>query len=156
MTLSPNQKQYIAHVRKSDGAKQSLLDHLTGTAELAKQFANKIGLPLSGELIGLVHDLGKYSDDFQIYIKSATGIFNPDIDDEYVDAKGLKGKIDHSTAGGQWLIESLKNFNHPIKDGKTRENGDLLAQILGLCVVSHHSGLIDIVDLSETAILKKG
>lgn len=155
MTLSPNQKQYIAHVRKSDGAKQSLLDHLTGTAELAKQFANKIGLPLSGELIGLVHDLGKYSDDFQIYIKSATGIFNPDIDDEYVDTKGLKGKIDHSTAGGQWLIESLKNFNHPIKDGKTRENGDLLAQILGLCVVSHHSGLIDIVDLSETAILKK-
>ncbi len=147
--------QFIAHVRTADRAEQSLYDHLTGTAKLAKQFANKIGLPLSGELIGLVHDLGKYSDDFQTYIKSATGILNPDIDDEYVDTKGLKGKIDHSTAGGQWIKNALKNCNQPLKNEITRENGDLLAQILSLCVVSHHSGLIDIIDLSETEILKK-
>ena len=33
---------FIAHVRTSDGAKQALFDHLTGTAKLAKQLADKI------------------------------------------------------------------------------------------------------------------
>lgn len=54
-------QKFVAHVRASDGSEQSLYDHLTGTAEIAKTLATKIGLPLSGELIGLVHDLGKYS-----------------------------------------------------------------------------------------------
>lgn len=52
----------IAHVRKSDGAEQRLFDHLIGTSTIAKSLASKIGLPLAGELMGLVHDLGKYSD----------------------------------------------------------------------------------------------
>lgn len=153
MTLSPNQKQYIAHVRKSDGAKQSLLDHLTGTAELAKQFANKIGLPLSGELIGLVHDLGKYSDDFQIYIKSATGIFNPDIDDEYVDTKGLKGKIDHSTAGGQFVAHLIAEYQR--QKNITETHALILLQVLVICIFSHHSGLINILDKNGNAIFNK-
>ena len=144
---------FIAHVRTSDGAKQALFDHLTGTAKIAKQLADKIGLPLCGELIGLVHDLGKYSEAFQTYIKSATGIYNPDADDEYVDAKGLKGKIDHSTAGGQWLIEALKKCNYKTSNPeKNQENGKLLSNILSLCVVSHHSGLIDICDTSNNAV----
>lgn len=137
--------KFIAHVRQSDGAEQSLYDHLTGTAQIAKRLAQKFGLPMCGELIGLVHDLGKYSQDFQAYIKSATGIFNPDIDDEYVETKNLKGKIDHSTAGGQWLITQLAE-----KNDKTYENGRLLADVLALCVVSHHSGLIDIIDTQAT------
>lgn len=148
--------QFIAHVRKSDSAEQSVIEHLTGTAKIAKQLADKIGLPLSGELIGLVHDLGKYSDKFQTYIKSATGLLNADVDDEYVDAKGLKGKIDHSTAGGQWLIESLKKYNFKTSNPKvTQENGKLLSEILSLCVVSHHSGLIDFVDKDGNAVFKR-
>jgi len=62
---------FIAHVRQSDGAKQPLYDHLTGTAAIAKTLATKIGLPLSGELIGLVHDLGKYSTAFQAYLEKS-------------------------------------------------------------------------------------
>lgn len=41
---------FIAHVRK-DGTQQPLIDHLKGTAIIAKRLATKIGLPLSGELI---------------------------------------------------------------------------------------------------------
>ena len=150
VNMPSSENIFIAHVRKSDGAKQSLFDHLTGTAKIAKQLADKIGLPLCGELIGLVHDLGKYSEAFQTYIKSATGIYNPDADDQYVDAKGLKGKIDHSTAGGQWLIETLKKCNYKTSNPeKNQENGKLLSNILSLCVVSHHSGLINIYDASK-------
>src|SRR5437867_1430962 len=84
---------FIAHHRTSDGATQPLADHLFSVAANARRFAAKIGLPLQGELIGLLHDLGKYSGEFQAYLKSAVGLLNQDDDEEFVDARGLKGKI---------------------------------------------------------------
>ncbi len=90
----------IAHVRP-DGEVQLLKTHLGNVGRLAALFAGKFGLAKHGELIGLVHDLGKYSDEFQAYIKSATGIYNQDEDAEFVDAMELKGKVDHSTSGAQ-------------------------------------------------------
>lgn len=127
-------KQPIAHHRESDGATQSLADHLLGVAAQASSFAKKIGLADHGELIGLLHDLGKYSDEFQNYLKSAVGLLNQDEDEEFVDARGLKGKVDHSTAGGQLIWSELS------KQGPL---GQIVGQLLVLCIASHHSGLID-------------
>ena len=79
---------YIAHLRKSDGQIQSVQAHLKETAVLAKVFAQKLNLESAGELLGLMHDFGKYSQNFQEYIKSVTGI-NPDADD-YVLPNGKK------------------------------------------------------------------
>lgn len=124
---------YIAHQRKSDRAIQSLEEHLLGVADIAKSLAAKIGLGLHGELIGLLHDLGKYSDEFQAYIKSAVGLINLD-EDDFVDAQGLKGKIDHSTAGAQLVWEELS---------QQEVMGRISGQFLALCIASHHSGLID-------------
>jgi len=125
--------RYVAHQRKVDGAVQSLECHLLGVADIAKSFAAKIGLKEHGELIGLLHDLGKYSNEFQVYLQSAVGLINPD-EDDYVDARGLKGKVDHSTAGAQLVWEDLS---------KQGDMGRIVGQILGLCIASHHSGLID-------------
>ncbi len=72
---------YIAHQRKADGDIQSLENHLLGVAEIAKSLAAKIGMRKQGELVGLLHDLGKYSDEFQIYLKSAVGLIDQDEDD---------------------------------------------------------------------------
>jgi CRISPR-associated endonuclease/helicase Cas3 len=124
---------YIAHQRKIDGAIQSLEEHLLGVANTAKLLAAKIGLTEQGEFIGLLHDLGKYSVEFQTYLQSAVGLINPD-EDDYVDARGLKGKVDHSTAGAQLIWEELS---------KQGNMGRIVGQILGLCIASHHSGLID-------------
>ena len=124
---------YIAHRRKTDGDSQSLETHLLGVADIAKSLAKKIGLKEQGELIGLLHDLGKYSNEFQNYLKSAVGLINQD-EDEFVDAQGLKGKVDHSTAGAQLVWEEL------CKHGQM---GRIVGQILSLCIASHHSGLID-------------
>ena len=66
--MNSNTFPYIAHRRKQDGAVQSLEEHLLGVAEIAKSFATKIGLEEQGELIGLLHDLGKYSKEFQTYL----------------------------------------------------------------------------------------
>lgn len=125
--------EFIAHVRKT-GEPQSLQAHLLGVGAKASGSAAKIDLALQGELIGLLHDLGKYSSSFQAYLKSAVGILNQDEDEEYVDADRLRGRIDHSTAGAQLLWNGLS------KQGAL---GGLVGQALALCVASHHSGLID-------------
>lgn len=134
-TIKPSNTHYIAHVRTTDQHKQTVATHLQEVAEISKQLAAKINVPEAGELIGLLHDFGKYSADFQNYIKSATDLLNPNFDEDYVDAKGLKGKIDHSTAGAQWIYQTLSQHG-----GK----GKCCAQILAVCVASHHGrGLID-------------
>lgn len=125
---------FIAHVRESDGAIQTLEDHLSGVAAEAKRLASKVNLGDQGELLGLLHDVGKYSQDFQTYIQSATGLLNQDEDDAYVDATCLRGRIDHSTAGAQLIWSELSNQS---------ALGGLVGQVLALCVASHHSGLID-------------
>jgi CRISPR-associated endonuclease/helicase Cas3 len=139
---------YIAHVRKTDKAQQTVAAHLQEVAEIAKTLAAKINVPEAGELIGLLHDFGKYSASFQNYIQSGTGLLNPDIDEDYVDAVALKGKIDHSTAGAQLIWEELAKY------GKNGE-GRLCGEILALCIASHHSGLIDCLIPDGTNGFKK-
>lgn len=132
---------YVAH------RDQSLYEHLEGVANLSKINADKIGMGDYGELLGLLHDFGKYSDEFQKYIKDALKKddpeFNPDEDEEFEDPAGKKGKIDHSTAGAQYLSDSAGLSNaHKI-----------LCQILSLCLVSHHSGLIDCLTTDNSGTL---
>lgn len=124
----------IAHYRKEDGKEQSVEEHLAGVACFAKAFAGKVGLASLGEVMGLLHDSGKYSKAFQDYIGSAVGQINPDAE-EYVDAKGLKGKIDHSTSGAQFIWR--------MRQDKTGVEWQLARQIMALSVASHHSGIID-------------
>ena len=145
---------YIAHVRKADGQPQSLQTHLTETATIAKSLAAKLDLDQAGELLGLMHDFGKYSQDFQEYIKSVTGI-NPDADD-YILPNGKK--IDHSSAGAQWVYRELRKFGKSEHGDKIKDNGigELCGQILGLCIASHHGeGLIDCLDDGGNAVWKK-
>ncbi len=126
--------EFIAHRREYDLKIQSVETHLTEVSELCGRFAGKVGLSKAGKIIGLLHDLGKYSNAFQTYIQSATGILDPDIDEDCVDARFLKGKIDHSTAGAQQVWSALKNYGIP---------GKIAGQILSVCLASHHGGLMD-------------
>lgn len=57
--------EYIAH------KKQKPFEHLEGVAALAQKNAEKIGMGNYGELLGLLHDFGKYGADFQEYITDA-------------------------------------------------------------------------------------
>ncbi len=122
----------IAH-RNKNGDEQTLISHLEGVSDIAATLATKFGVGDAGRLLGLLHDLGKHSDEFQRYIGSATGKINPD-EDDYVEYQSLKGKIDHSTAGAQWVWEHCSRWG---------VQGQLVGQILALCIASHHSGLID-------------
>ncbi len=134
----------IAHIREADKGQQFLREHLKEVAELAGEFAEKAGLSSSGRLVGLLHDFGKYSDAFQHYLKSAQGMLDQD-HDNYTDAKAAKGKIDHSSAGAQkvWKHYAAKSINLPY------------AQILALCISSHHSGLIDCLSAEGEQVFSK-
>jgi CRISPR-associated endonuclease/helicase Cas3 len=123
---------FIAHRREKDGKVQSLWDHLLETSRLSAVFAEKIGLRRHGELLALLHDLGKASKEFDQYIRSATGLIDPD-EDDYVDAEEQKGKVDHSSAGAQIIYRAFSK----------KDNGNLAAEILSLVIASHHSGLLD-------------
>lgn len=143
---------YIARRRPSDNKEQSLIAHLNGVGEKSAKFAQKIQAPNAGLMIGLLHDFGKYSNDFQNYINSATGNIEPD-EDDYINPKGMKGKIDHSTAGAQWIWQFLSNLQN------NKSHAELCGQILALCIASHHSGLIDVfspenIDIFEERMRK--
>ncbi|MDR2753617.1 MAG: CRISPR-associated helicase Cas3' [Oscillospiraceae bacterium] len=82
----------IAHLRAADGAEQSVLEHLQGTAALARQFAQAFGGEDLAQFCGMLHDLGKYSAKFQRRIREGGN------------------KTDHATAGAQESNARLRGF----------------------------------------------
>ena len=139
---------YIAHIRKKDGKVQLLKDHLLEVSEIAGETAAKIGLKELGIISGLLHDIGKWAKEFQDYLQLSAD--DPEIDqdnDEESPSDIKRGKIDHSTAGAQFLFRLLEIDNH-------KDNKDLLflAQIVSLVIVSHHGGLIDCISVEKGKI----
>ncbi|MEW6083895.1 MAG: CRISPR-associated helicase Cas3' [Chloroflexota bacterium] len=121
----------IAHWRKSDDEAQLLREHLQQTAEIAAKLSSKVGLPEIGRVMGLLHDFGKASKEYQDYLRTQEGKVSPD-EEGYSPAK--RGEVDHSTAGAQLIFDKLQNRG---------QEGKILAQFLALAIASHHSGLID-------------
>ena len=59
---------YYAHMRETDDGeiiRQSVQSHITGCAQRAAQCLNAAGLADTGYLAGLLHDMGKYTEEFQ-------------------------------------------------------------------------------------------
>ena len=123
---------YLAHVGQS-GEVQALSRHLLQVSAISARLAAKIGMERAGELVGLTHDLGKYSRAFQQYLQEQANneamAMEPDL--------SAKGSVDHSTAGAQIVWHSLNNLS----TSQARH----AAEFLALCIASHHSGLIDCV-----------
>lgn len=59
-----NSVAFYAH-KSEDGRKQTVLQHLQGTAKLCAAFAAEFGEESQGRVLGLSHDIGKYSAEFQ-------------------------------------------------------------------------------------------
>ncbi|MEP6878187.1 MAG: CRISPR-associated helicase Cas3' [Nitrosospira sp.] len=119
-----NNLMLLAHVRKDDDGvwqRHSLEEHLREVSLLAGEFAQLFGSEEWAALAGLWHDLGKYREAFQRYIKSASGY------DAEAHLEGAKGRVDHSTAGAIHAIAEL----------------GVHGRILAYLIAGHHAGLPD-------------
>src|SRR5690625_1512046 len=123
---SQSRTTFLAHYRESDHEEQDLWSHLKQTGKLAASIATKIRLPLHGELLGLLHDLGKATVEFDQYIRRNVGLVDPDED---AGDTLTGGKIDHSSAGAQVLYEMLP------KESLLER---MTAELLSLIIASHH------------------
>lgn len=64
-----NYRELLAHYDIEDSRKkQYLVDHLFDVSSISKRIGSTVGLSNISELIGLLHDFGKYREDFQLYI----------------------------------------------------------------------------------------
>lgn len=68
--MKQNKYKYIAHSENSNGEEQSMKQHSEGVAELMKSFALADDFAEIYSYCGLLHDIGKYSKEFQNYIRS--------------------------------------------------------------------------------------
>ncbi|MEX2104433.1 MAG: CRISPR-associated endonuclease Cas3'', partial [Bacilli bacterium] len=123
--------EYYAH--SSDrGQYQLIADHLIGVADQSKRFADSFGAGYLGYVVGILHDIGKYSAEFQQRIR------------------GSSKKVDHSTAGAQWIMkqEVVQEYlgNRPIDK--------YLARVLAYEISGHHGGLRNYVSIDAEGTLK--
>lgn len=91
--------KYFAHtIRDNPNAEwQPLKEHLCSVATLAKKNAAAFGQGSLGEIAGLLHDLGKYADQFQLRLH---------------DSK-VKGR-NHSTAGVAVILKCYKHIGEMV------------------------------------------
>lgn len=108
----------LAHTDET-GRKHRLSEHLNKTAKLAETFAAPFAAEQWARCAAMWHDLGKYSDAFQTYIRS--------VNDPDATIENKKGRVDHSTAGAVHAVE------------KFGLHGKLLAYL----IAGHHAGLPD-------------
>jgi CRISPR-associated endonuclease Cas3-HD len=129
----------IAHFRECDGIIQTVEEHLLETAAYCEIFAAKLGLPLSGRLLGLLHDLGKYSSAFQNYIVAVSGMCGDESKDLADNQPSYER--DHATAGAQYLWRDVNST--------TKQSVKIHYQALSAALISHHSrsGILDFLNL---------
>lgn len=126
---------YIAHVRSTDHVIQTVKEHLLDARALAEKWGSPLKISKICGLAALLHDLGKYSDAFQDYIRRATS-----------GEKVTRGEVDHATAGGRLLFDMLRG---------TSVTKQLLAEIVCNAIISHHGNLHDYVSGEESPYLKR-
>lgn len=121
--------EYPAHIRKVDGKKyiQTVEEHCHGVAEIAAELLRDIGLEKTAYLGGMVHDLGKFSENFKNYIEKAAN-----------GEKVQRGSVNHTFAGVRFLLEKHS-------DEQLSGFSDIVLEILAYAVGAHH-GLFDCVD----------
>lgn len=136
-------EKYIAHIDwidKNDSAKgfviQTVEEHLNGVANFAESTCSGINIGNTGKLLGLLHDMGKYSNKFQDRIRNS--FLGKDAE-----------KVDHSAAGALWLYNNAAGcINIPARY--------IIREILANILMGHHHGLYDMQDgQKESPFLKR-
>lgn len=132
---------FVAHYRTCDKQPQMVREHLSGVKKLAEYYGHHLGVGHITGLAGMLHDLGKYTDHFQNYLKQA--VFHP-------ENPPKRGSVDHASAGGKLLFEKYHE-SRPRDQLKM-----ILAEVVGNAIISHHSYLHDFLNFElESPYLRR-
>ncbi|WP_019912989.1 CRISPR-associated helicase/endonuclease Cas3 [Paenibacillus sp. HW567] len=129
--------EYIAHIRDSDKKVQPVAEHLLEVRFLAERYGKKLRISHIAGLAGMLHDLGKYTEEFRNYIMQA--VYHP-------EAPPKRGSVDHSTAGGKLLFEQFHNLPKDLSNKEDHMYKMILAEVVGNAIISHHSYLQDFLN----------
>lgn len=125
---------FYAHKKElPDGSvmRQTVAEHLISTANIASTCLAPFALRYAAYLAGLLHDLGKYTGDFQAYLERGDS--------------AARGTVIHSFQGCRFLLERFHGSDAPART--------ITAELLAYAVGAHH-GMFDCVDESGKIGLK--
>lgn len=126
--------QLIAHVKQNKEGKwdspHDLIAHLKNSSSLAKKFASVFNSESWAETLGLLHDAGKSTENWQEYLKAKSGYGY----DSEAHLEGKVGKLDHSSIGARLAEEKFKTCG----------------RFLAYCIAGHHGGLPDFFSSENT------
>ena len=120
---------YYAHSAEelSEEYWQTLQEHLVGVANMAQKSASKFSAAELGYVAGLLHDLGKYTEDFQQRLRGGQ-------------------RVDHATAGAQEVMAAFANQSPQHK---------IAAELLAYAIAGHHAGLADREGFDEASLTSR-
>ncbi|WP_305075212.1 CRISPR-associated helicase Cas3' [Propionivibrio sp.] len=128
---SDREEERVAHLRNDGGRLvcHDLDDHLAEVSRLAAMFAEAFGAAPWAALAGLWHDLGKFREGFQRYIRQCG---DPDA---HIEGRVAGADKTHSAAGALWAQRYLEEVD--------KRTGPVVARVLSYLIAGHHAGLSD-------------
>ncbi|WP_077610082.1 CRISPR-associated helicase/endonuclease Cas3 [Clostridium sp. Marseille-P2415] len=110
----------VAHINPDNPEKeQTVQEHLEGTAQVAKHLGLPLGMGYLAYIAGLYHDLGKWRQEFESYIRTSVS----------KKAGKVQGGVNHSSAGAIYIYQRYYK-------GSSLEK--LTAQLICEAILSHH------------------
>lgn len=112
---------------------QTLRDHLLNSQKLAEQYGADLSISHITGLAALLHDVGKFSPEYQQYIRHND------------DSK--RGSVDHSTFGGMFISKYLHHYISNLSVESEKVEVLEFGEIIENSIFSHHNknGLKDFI-----------
>ncbi|MCP1102031.1 CRISPR-associated endonuclease/helicase Cas3 [Aequitasia blattaphilus] len=118
---------------------QPLRNHLVEVATLAGSFGRRVSVEKFMYLAGLLHDMGKFSEEFSIYIKGK-------LQEREIERDSEKGS-DHGVYGAKFIFE---------KYGKNEGYEKITAELLATICCYHHGKIPDCLNVNgKVSILER-
>lgn len=125
----------IARFCEKTNSVQSVEEHLDNVSKYSSKRAKNMNLAKTAYLIGLLHDMGKLSTEFQEYIKKQ-------MTDKDKNQKVIK--VDHAVYGAKYIYDKYQNGN---------KMEQYSSQVMSLVICYHHGGLPNCIDTNNKITL---